>query len=154
MHACTQGSASVAGGLGQMTAASYTARAMLEVSSRNPTPRASGGSRRTRILGVLCCGAALSWLACSPPEGETPVERGARIYRSNCVICHNTDPRLDGTVGPAVAGSSRALVEARVLRASYPEGYAPKRDTKLMPAVPSLAREIDALAAYLGSLER
>jgi len=41
-----------------------------------------------------------------------------------------------------------------VLRAEYPPGYTPKRDTHLMPAQPFLASQVDALAAYLGSLPR
>ena len=59
---------------------------------------------------------------------------------------------MDGTLGPAVAQSSRALVEARVLRAEYPPGYTPKRDTATMPALPFLAPEVPYLAAYLASV--
>ena len=35
--------------------------------------------------------------------------------------------REDGSVGPAVAGASRELIEAKVLRGEYPPGYTPKR---------------------------
>jgi hypothetical protein len=48
-----------------------------------------------------------------------------------------------------VKGASRALLEAKVLNGSYPEGYAPKRPTRVMPAQPQLTGDIDALAAYL-----
>ena len=48
-----------------------------------------------------------------------------------------------------MAGSSRELIAARVLRAEYPPGYAPKRETRLMPPQPHLARYLDDLAAYL-----
>jgi hypothetical protein len=43
----------------------------------------------------------------------------------------------------------RELLEARILRADYPAGYKPKRDTRQMVAFPQLAPHIDALAAYL-----
>ncbi|MBI4513505.1 MAG: hypothetical protein HY702_05285 [Gemmatimonadetes bacterium] len=46
-------------------------------------------------------------------------------------------------------GSSRALLEARILRAEYPPGYTPTRTTRLMPARPDLAPYIDDLAAFL-----
>ena len=84
-----------------------------------------------------------------PGAAGTPAERGLRVYRVNCTACHNVDPAVDGSVGPAIKGSSRELIEARVLRAEYPPGYTPKRDSKLMPAQPHLAKDIDALAAFL-----
>ena len=97
------------------------------------------------VLGVL-------GLACQPSVGETPAELGRRAYVANCTACHHLDPTKDGTIGPAVAGSPLALVEARVLRAEYPPGYTPKRDTQAMAPLPHLEKELPALAAYLGSL--
>ncbi len=79
-------------------------------------------------------------------------ERGKAIYVGNCIACHNSNPTLDGTLGPAVAGSSLELLEARLLRAEYPAGYKPKKETHTMPALPHLKAEIPALAAYLSSL--
>jgi mono/diheme cytochrome c family protein len=91
-------------------------------------------------------------VACQPSTDESPVERGRRAYVANCTACHNPDPTKEGTIGPAVAGSSLALVEARVLRAEYPPGYTPKRPSALMPAQPYLKKDVPDLAAYLGSL--
>jgi hypothetical protein len=71
---------------------------------------------------------------------------------TNCIACHNADPTKDGNIGPAIAGSSRELVEARVMRAQYPPGYTPKRTTQLMPAQPFLEGLVPSLAAYLASL--
>jgi len=88
-----------------------------------------------------------------PPAGQTPeqaaAERGRRVYVVNCTTCHNPDPSKPGSIGPAIRGSSRALIEARVLRAGYPPGYKPQRNSKLMPAMPHLAGSIDDLAAFL-----
>ena len=91
-------------------------------------------------------------LACQPSTETTPVELGKRAYVANCIACHNMDPAVEGTLGPAVAGSSLALIEARVMRAEYPPGYTPKRDSHLMPAQPFLKSEVPNLAAYLASL--
>lgn len=71
------------------------------------------------------------------------------IYMTNCVVCHNPDPNLPGSQGPPIAGSSRELVEARVLHLSYPPGYKPKRNTHAMRALPMLAPEIDNITAFL-----
>ncbi len=79
--------------------------------------------------------------------------RGRAVYKTTCGACHNADPRLPGAVGPEVAGASRELLEARVLHATYPPGYTPKRDTKLMAALPQMAPEIDHLHAYLSSVK-
>ncbi len=88
-------------------------------------------------------------------QAEAPnplVKRGKSIYQVNCTTCHSSNPTQDGPVGPAVSGASRELIEARIVRGSYPEGYAPKRTTQVMQALPHLAGEIEALTAYLNSL--
>lgn len=81
------------------------------------------------------------------------IEAGRGVYNANCIACHNMDPTKDGALGPAVAGSSLALLEARVLRAEYPEGYTPKRDTRVMVALRHLEPKIKDLKAYLDSLQ-
>ncbi|MBI1995358.1 MAG: cytochrome C [Deltaproteobacteria bacterium] len=68
---------------------------------------------------------------------------------ANCVACHNNDPAKDGPIGPAIKGSPKELIAARVLRNSYPPDYKAKRPTKIMPQFPYLEPEIPYLAAYL-----
>jgi mono/diheme cytochrome c family protein len=94
--------------------------------------------------------------ACS--QGETDpaavlVKRGEQLYQTNCTACHAREPGRDGPVGPAVAGASLELLEAKVLRNEYPPGYTPKRDTKAMIPLVHLEPELPALAAYLGRAE-
>jgi mono/diheme cytochrome c family protein len=91
----------------------------------------------------------------SPAElsPEELIEAGRSVYNANCIACHSLDPTKDGALGPAVAGSSLALLDARVLRAEYPEGYEAKRPTRVMIALPHLEPRLIELAAYLGSLE-
>ncbi len=84
---------------------------------------------------------------------EELVEAGRAVYNANCIACHNLDPTQDGALGPAVAGASLSLIEARVLRAEYPEGYTPKRPTRVMVALPHLEPKLPELAAYLASLD-
>jgi mono/diheme cytochrome c family protein len=80
-------------------------------------------------------------------------QRGHEVYRMVCQVCHNANPRLDGTggstPGPAIADASLELLQARVLRNEYPAGYKPKRDTRNMTAFPYLEPELPALAAFL-----
>ena len=100
------------------------------------------------------CVAALAAASLGCSEGGAPklseaAQRGTAVYMSVCIACHNVNPSLDGSLGPANAGASRELLEARVLHAAYPPGYQPKRTSKAMPAFPQLAGDIDALTAYL-----
>lgn len=81
--------------------------------------------------------------------GEGDPNRGRAVYLANCAACHNPDPSKDGPLGPAIKGASRELIEARVLRGTYPPGYTPKRKTTAMPAQPYLEKSIPDLVAFL-----
>ncbi|HET9235256.1 MAG TPA: cytochrome c [Candidatus Eisenbacteria bacterium] len=96
--------------------------------------------------GLLACGGGSNT---PTPSGNGDPERGRRVYMATCIACHNVDPSRDGAIGPAIKGASRELLEARILNASYPPGYTPKRKTALMPKQPQLAKDIPDLAAYL-----
>jgi mono/diheme cytochrome c family protein len=105
------------------------------------------------FLTALC---ALTVAACSKDSDDSSksgknadAARGRAVYLANCVACHNNDPSRDGPIGPAIKGSSKELLEARVLTTSYPPGYKPKRPTKVMPQFPFLKDEIPHLTAYL-----
>ncbi len=87
-------------------------------------------------------------------EGTTPeqielIKRGKAIYFTYCTVCHNPDPKLEGSIGPDLAGSSLELVRLRVLYLKYPEGYKPKRDTEEMAAFEDLEADIPAIHAFL-----
>ena len=90
----------------------------------------------------------------SKPAPMDPVERGRVLYTVNCAVCHNPNPNLPGSLGPPIAGSPRALVEARVLHAAYPPGYKPKRTSHVMQPLPWLAPNIDQLTAFLDAAAR
>jgi mono/diheme cytochrome c family protein len=101
---------------------------------------------------LTCLAAAVLAIACSQDTGAlSPLaQQGQRVYMNVCIACHNGVPSQDGAVGPAIAGSPRELIEAKVLRAEYPPGYTPKRPGGVaMPKFEYLAPEIDALTAFL-----
>ncbi len=112
------------------------------------------------LLSILLSLATTSCTKKEPTSSDPAVlsaeklrSRGQQVYMSNCTSCHNANAKLDGPVGPAVAGSSLELLKARVLTKGYPAGYKPKRATGVMPALPHLAPEVEALAEYLNNLE-
>jgi mono/diheme cytochrome c family protein len=102
------------------------------------------------LLAVCACSRPTS-----APSTESPqVVEGRQVFIENCSSCHNINPNLDGSLGPAIAGSPRALIEDRVLHAAYPAGYHPKRATHLMRPLPWLGPEIGDLTAYLDAAHR
>jgi mono/diheme cytochrome c family protein len=103
-----------------------------------------------RALAILVMASSL---ACSGAE-RSAAERGRLVYQQACISCHSPDPTREGSVGPAVAGASPELVRARVLHGEYPPGYAPKRDSKLMPPQPYLEPQLPDLIAYLADAGR
>src|SRR6185437_11146747 len=87
-----------------------------------------------------------------PKRSDDPaVNRGKQAYLGTCIACHNMNPAIDGAVGPAIKGASKELIAARLLKAEYPVGYTPKRNTHLMPAQPQLANSVDDIAAFLNA---
>ncbi len=102
------------------------------------------------LLGIaLLVGACGEAANPSKRDGGGDGNRGKQVYLAQCTACHASDPAKDGPLGPAVKGSSRELLEARILRGSYPAGYTPKRSTTLMPPQPTLESDIPDLATFL-----
>lgn len=115
-------------------------------------------TRRLRItINTATVGLALVLAGCEDagmPDGSEAAVRGRAVYMNVCIACHNGDPNLDGALGPAIAGSSRELLEAKVLRAEYPEGYQPKRPGMVMPKFEFLEDKIPDLTAFLAEAKR
>lgn len=111
--------------------------------------------RNPRILvavllgGVIGCSEGSGTKTALSPEAE----RGKQVYQTACIACHASNPNLAGTLGPAVAGASKELLEAKVIRGEYPPGYTPKRETRAMMPLPHLANDIPALFAYLEAVK-
>lgn len=105
-----------------------------------------------KIAIALAAAWAGTALACSDRESvqlSEGAQRGRGVYMNVCVACHNADPGKDGAIGPNLLGSSRELIEWRVVKGQYPPGYTPKQATGAMPAFPHLAAEVDALYAFV-----
>jgi mono/diheme cytochrome c family protein len=81
------------------------------------------------------------------------INRGKTIYLSNCIACHNKDPNKKGSLGPELVGSPIEVFKTKILTGSqYPEGYAPKRKTKIMKKLPKLENEIPNIYAWIQSV--
>jgi mono/diheme cytochrome c family protein len=94
----------------------------------------------------VALGAVLALAAAACEQGPA---LSRQVYLGQCVACHGSDPAQRGPVGPPVKGSSRALLEVKILRGGYPPGHTPKQNSTIMQPQPHLAASIDDLAAYL-----
>ncbi len=110
----------------------------------------NGATRNPLSLAWLTLAVAFLVGCSAGSEADAPaLARGKAVYGNVCIACHHGDPTRDGALGPAVAGASRELIEAKTLRGEYPPGYQPRRAGAVMPTYPQLAEAIDDLAAYL-----
>lgn len=119
----------------------------MPISTRPPAagPRARG----LALAAALVTATALTACSEPPSTGGPSAERGRQVYLAQCTACHNPDPARPGSIGPPARGASRELLEAKVVKGTYPPGYAPKRQTAIMPPQPTLEPEISNLAEFL-----
>ncbi len=97
---------------------------------------------------------ALFSVNCQKKEAEAPrdpLAQGRSFYMSHCIACHNPNPTKDGSIGPAIWGSSKELLRSKVLRSEYPNGYAPKRKTHIMPKLPLTEEDIEVVRVFLNA---
>ncbi len=108
-----------------------------------------------RMIGIFLLMSAALILAVGSASAAGDAAKGKQTYMANCAACHGPDPSKDGALGPAIKGAAKALIEARVMNGngnygkSYPAGYKPKRDTRIMVALPHLKGNLDDLTAFL-----
>lgn len=77
------------------------------------------------------------------------VSKGKSVYQAHCTGCHNTNPKLQGAIGPDLYGSSRELLEKKVIFGLYPNNYKPKRQSNIMPQFPYLKDYLSEIERYL-----
>ncbi len=92
-------------------------------------------------------------------NAQTPdqklLSRGKAVYMANCIACHNKDPNKKGALGPELANSPLSVFLIKVANGNeYPQGYVPKRKTKLMKKFPHLKSEVPAIHAWIQSIAK
>ena len=86
----------------------------------------------------------------TPTLGSDP-EKGKVVYYANCISCHNYNPKIPGSIGPQIYGSSKELLSNKINFGIYPKNYKPKRSTKMMPLQPHSDKDIENLYAFLNA---
>ena len=89
---------------------------------------------------------------------EATINKGRRLYLSNCIQCHNRDPNLKGSIGPEMIDAPLEVMTSKVMTGKYPEklppGFVPKRKTRAMRPIPKLKNDIPAIWHYVQSVKK
>lgn len=86
------------------------------------------------------------------------IDKGRRLYLSNCISCHNKDPNIKGSIGPEITDAPLEVMTSKVMTGKYPEvlpkGFVPKRKSRAMRALPKLKDDVPAIWAYVQSVKK
>ena len=88
------------------------------------------------------------------PTDQISIQEGKRIYIMTCTKCHNTNPNKAGIIGPDLYSTPLEVFESKVIKGTYPNGYKPKRKTRVMPKFKNLTNKIDAIYNYIRSVKK
>jgi len=135
----------------------FAACATLAVSACKKEPQVATAAENNPTVSAEARPPVMGTAGVVPENGYPPVDterailvnEGKSIYLTRCIACHNTNPKVAGSLGPDIYGSTKELITARVLTATYPTGYTPKRNTKMMVAMPDLKDKLEAIYTFL-----
>lgn len=86
------------------------------------------------------------------------IEKGKRLYISNCLRCHNKDPNVKGSIGPEIVDAPYEVMYSKVMTGKYPDplpkGFVPKRKSRAMAAIPKLKADVPAIWHYIQSIKK
>ena len=85
------------------------------------------------------------------------VEKGKRVFYTNCISCHNRNPNLKGSIGPELIDAPLEIMQIKVITGRYPDvfpaNFIAKRKTKAMKAFPMLKNDVPAIFAFIQSVK-
>jgi mono/diheme cytochrome c family protein len=89
---------------------------------------------------------------------QATLDKGKRLYMSNCIQCHNKDPNIKGSLGPEMVDAPLEVMTSKVMTGKYPDplpkGFVPKRKSRAMRAIPKLKEDIPAIHAWVQSMKK
>ena len=89
---------------------------------------------------------------------QATLDKGKRLYLSNCIQCHNKDPNLKGSIGPEMVDAPLSVMTSKIMTVAYPAvlpaGFVPKRKSKAMKKIMKLEKDIPAIFAFVQSLKK
>jgi mono/diheme cytochrome c family protein len=108
------------------------------------------------LLGALISSLLFSTSLLS--ANQATLDKGKRLYLSNCIQCHNKDPNVKGSLGPEVVDAPLSVMTSKVMTGAYPAvlpaGFVPKRKSKAMKKIPKLKNDIPAIYDWVQSMKK
>ena len=90
-------------------------------------------------------------------KDQASLDKGKKLYMSNCIQCHNKDPNKKGPLGPEQVDTPYEVFQVKVISGRYPEkfpkGYIPKRKTKAMRPFPKLKDDVKYIYSWIQSVK-
>ena len=84
--------------------------------------------------------------------------RGAKVYKANCVRCHNADPNVKGSIGPEQVDAPFEVFVSKIMTGKYPDplpkGFVPKRKSRSMTPLKNMKTEIPYIYAWVQSVKK
>lgn len=109
-------------------------------------------------MNLKLLGALLGSLLFSQVSANSSIEKGKKLYISNCIRCHNKDPNIKGSIGPEVVDAPYEVMYSKIMTGKYPQplpkGFIPKRKSSAMAKLPKLKDDIPSIWAYVQSLKK
>lgn len=111
---------------------------------------------KLRIMGALIGSLFFTNFVFSADQAT--IDKGKRLYLSNCIQCHNRDPNLKGSIGPEMVDAPLSVMTSKIMTGAYPAvlpvGFVPKRKSRAMRKIPKLEKDIPTIFAYVQSLKK
>lgn len=89
---------------------------------------------------------------------QATLDKGKRLYLSNCIQCHNKDPNLKGSIGPEMVDAPLSVMTSKIMTGAYPAvlppEFIPKRKSKAMKKITKLEKDIPAIFAFVQSVKK
>jgi mono/diheme cytochrome c family protein len=89
---------------------------------------------------------------------QATIDKGRRLYLSNCIQCHNKDPNSKGSLGPEIVDAPLSVMTSKIMTGAYPAvlpaGFVPKRKSKAMKKIPRLQKDIPAIYEFVQSVKK
>ena len=108
------------------------------------------------LMGAFICSLLFSNTLLSADQAS--VDKGRRLYLSNCIQCHNKDPNLKGSIGPEMVDAPLSIMTSKIMTGAYPAvlpaGFVPKRKSKAMKKIPKLEKDIPAIYDWVQSMKK
>lgn len=106
------------------------------------------------LLTLIVASLLMTDVSIKTEQTKSSIQEGKRIYTTTCMKCHNANPHKPGSIGPDLYSTPKEVFATKIVHGMYPEGYTPKRKTRVMPKFKNLEGKVDSIHEYVKSIAK